>query len=210
MKRIPHVDEGIEGPERTEDYADHSERLAKATYGPFIKDMKRLNPSGRCLEVGAGPAVLTCWFAREFPNTMVTALDLSSDMVDVGRRKIVSNELNCRVDYQVGDVGDGETLGRLGTFDFVFSSMSMHHWNDPQAGLEHLLAAVKPGGMLYIGDLRRVWWLYYLPMNSGLFTSVRAAFLPKEIRAMLDNLKVSRYDIRRIQPYFFQSITVLK
>jgi 2-polyprenyl-3-methyl-5-hydroxy-6-metoxy-1,4-benzoquinol methylase len=210
MKRIPHVDESIKGPERAKEYAEHSERHAKVTYGPLIKDMKRLNPSGRCLEVGAGPAVLTCWFAREFPNTMVTALDLSSDMVDVGRSKIISNDLNCRVDYQVGDVGDGNTLGRLGGFDFVFSSMSMHHWINPQAGLEHLLAAVKPGGTLYIGDLRRVWWLYYLPINNGLFMSVRAAFLPREIKAMLDNLNVAKYDIRRIPPYFFQSITVYK
>lgn len=210
MKRIPHVDEAIEGPERAKEYAEHSERHAKITNGPLIKDMKRLNPSGRCLEVGAGPAILTCWFAREFPNTMVTALDLSSDMVDFGRSRIMSEGINCRVDYQVGDVGDAETLERLGTFDFVFSSMSMHHWKNPKASLEHLLAVVKPGGRLYIGDLRRVWWLYYLPVNNGLFKSIRAAFLPREIKDMLNGLPIAGLDIQCIPPYFFQSITVTK
>ena len=34
MKRIPHVDEGIEGPERAREYAEHSERHAQSNLRP--------------------------------------------------------------------------------------------------------------------------------------------------------------------------------
>ena len=205
MKRIPHAEQGINGDDRARDYGGHSEKLGSLMYGPFLKDLKRLNPKGRCLEVGAGPAVFTCMLARELPGIHITALDISPAMVDHGRIRIDREGLSRRIDYRVGDAENLGELCKQGEFDLVYSIMSMHHWEEARSGLAGMLAAVKFGGLVYIGDLRRVWWLYYLPLGAGLITSVRAAYLPSEIKTMARNLGTDGCTVRRLYPYFYQA-----
>ena len=208
FKRIPHVDEGIAGRDRTENYEDHAEKHAWIMYGAFIRDLKRLAPNGRCLEVGAGPAVMTCLLAEEIPGISITAVDISEDMAARARGRIERRGLTERVDYRVVDVGDAETLDQLGQFDLVYSTMSMHHWDSVEEGLANLLSAVGPDGILYIGDLLRSWWLYWVPSNNGLFTSLRAAYQPGEIKKILTDMGLDNFNIRRLPPYFYQAVTV--
>ena len=52
-------------------------------------------------------------------------------------------------------VGDAASLAFPdGSFDLVISTLSMHHWADPAAGLTEIGRVLRPGGRALIWDLR--------------------------------------------------------
>jgi ubiquinone/menaquinone biosynthesis C-methylase UbiE len=101
-------------------------------------------------------------------------------------------------------------MQELGTFDLVYSTFSMHHWEAPERSLHNLWRVLKKGGVLYIQDLKRVWWLYHLPIKGGFAESIRASFTPKEIRQILKRLGPQEYKIKTTFPFFAQSIIAWK
>jgi ubiquinone/menaquinone biosynthesis C-methylase UbiE len=42
-----------------------------------------------------------------------------------------------------------------GTQDFIVSTLSLHHWDEPQAAFKEIYRVLKPGGQMLIYDLRR-------------------------------------------------------
>ena len=71
------------------------------------------------------------------------------------------------------------------------------------------MPALADEGVLYIYDLRRVWWLYWVPASSGFLNSIRAAYMSRELREMLRDLRIERYEIRNVFP-FMQSVVIRK
>ena len=63
-------------------------------------------------------------------------------------------------------------------------------------------AIYQQGGVLFIYDMRRAWWLYWL------LEPVRASYLVREVRAMLQGLNI-KHEIRRQFP-FTQMVVVKK
>jgi 2-polyprenyl-3-methyl-5-hydroxy-6-metoxy-1,4-benzoquinol methylase len=207
-KRITHHEEGITGTEKAEEYAKAHEKHGRLIYGPFLKEMKTLNMSGRCLEVGAGPGLFTSLFAEENPGVHITVTDISPDMVDLAKKRTADKRIRDRLDFGLCDVKDDQSVERLGRFDMVYSIYSLHHWDNPERCILNLLRAVKDGGLLYMGDLKRVWWLYYMPFISGDIQQIRASYRPGEIRGMLERHDIERVEIRTLFPFFLQSVIV--
>lgn len=208
MKRIEHKDEGLSGIENAREYASIHEGHAKMMYGPFLKEIKALNPNGRCLEVGAGPAIMTCLLAEANPDIQITAFDISDDMATVAKERIEDRGLGDRIDYLVCDANKKEDVEKLGKFDLVYSIYSLHHWDDPKKCIENLYSAIKDDGILYIGDLKRVWWLYYLPVQNRDTEQIKAAYTSGEIKEMISGNGIARYKIRALFPFFLQSVVI--
>jgi len=83
----------------------------------------------------------------------------------------------------------------IGQFDLVYSNYSLHHWDDPETVIKNLIRAVAPRGALFIHDLKRVWWLYWLPSWGGFITSIKAAYTLSEIGDLLAGVGVERYEM---------------
>jgi SAM-dependent methyltransferase len=210
LNRREHTAEAIAGEGQVRRYAAAHRKQAGPMYDAFLADMRSLRPVGECLEVGAGTGSLTCLMAREHPGLAITAFDSSPPMVDLARKYVRDRGLDGRVRFLCADVNDDREMGRLGTFDLICSAYSLHHWREPRRALSNLWTALKDGGMLYILDLRRVWWLYLVPGNGGFLSSVRASYRPDEIEQIFDALGITRYRIRTSFPGFIQSITAWK
>jgi hypothetical protein len=75
--------------------------------------------------------------------------------------------------------------------------------------IDNLMACLTDYGVLYLYDLRRVWWLYWVPVHNGFFNSIRAAYVRGEIKEMLEGLRIECYDIKNEFP-FMQSIIIRK
>lgn len=188
-------------PGRAKRYAREAETWAGLMFGDFLKRIDALQISGRYLEIGPGPGVLAAMIARRRPDVSITGLDISPEMVEIARRGAAEKGLEDRVRFLVGDGGDESRLRELGEFDLVYSTYSMHHWKDAKQTVTALLGVLKKGGALLIHDFRPVWWLYYLPFNGGHWESLRASLKPSEIRAMLEELGVERYEVKNEFPF---------
>jgi hypothetical protein len=61
-------------------------------------------------------------------------------------------------------------------------------------------------GVLFIHDLRRVWWLYWVPSQSGFFRSIRGAYIREEVEEMLTGFSPETYDIKNEMPFLLSVI----
>ena len=210
FRRIEHKEEAISGAENVERYRKAHRGSKSIQFSSLIKEIVSLNISGKYLEVGAGPGALAVLIAREIKNVEITAIDLSPEMARFAKEYIGESGLNGRIRYLACDAADKKEIEKLGKFDLVYSSFSLHHWKDPETAIGNLMEAVKDDGVLYIYDLKRVWWLYLIPSKGGFISSIRASYLPNEMRHILDRLGLKKYETITHFPYFMQSIIVRK
>ena len=164
-----------------------------------------LDIKGKYLEIGAGPGILTTEIARIHPTVEITAVELSQDMATVGREYVADNGFGDRMKFVVGDAEDESLINSLGKFDLVYCTYTLHHWADAEKAIRNLTPALADGGVLYLYDLRRVWWLYWPPIRNGFFNSIRAAYTPAEVRSMLQRLDFEHFEIKNEFP-FMQSV----
>jgi SAM-dependent methyltransferase len=131
--------------------------LSRLLLGPLIEgiaaDIAAAAPAGaQVLEVGCGPGHLSIRLARHAFE--VTGLDLDPAMIDRARANAdrPGNSDQHRPSFVVGDVA---TLPFPdGSFDLVVSTLSMHHWADPTAGLGEIGRVLRPSGQALIWDFR--------------------------------------------------------
>ena len=209
-RRIEPKEEAVTGIDKVREYAEEHKKHARLMYRALLKDVKALDISGHYLEMGAGPGFLAVMIAEANPGIDITAVDISPDMLTVAEEYIEERKLQDRIRYVIADVSDEKAMDELGKFDLVYSAYSLHHWKDPERSISNLWNAVRDNGMLYIYDFRRVWWLYHLPLKGGFVDSVRAAYLPNEIGAILQKLGIDNYKIKILFPSFLQAIIAWK
>jgi len=210
MKRIPHTDKEVLADSGTaEDYFKMAERIGRFYLKRFLALLDTEVTGERFLEIGPGPGYQTGIIAQKYPNATITAIEPSPEMKEVGSNYIKKLQLNDRVSFENGVVEDSKLIGSKGPYDFIYSSFSLHHWRNPAAALHNLYDALNPGGKILIFDFDRHWLTYHLPMpKGGVIESVWAAYTPKELREMLNEIAIPDYQIRRHFPYL--SITVTK
>jgi 2-polyprenyl-3-methyl-5-hydroxy-6-metoxy-1,4-benzoquinol methylase len=208
--RAEQKEDDLWGKEKVHKYAEGHKKYAGLMYQGMVKRVGAIKSSGRFLEMGAGPGFLAVMMAQEYPDIAITAVDLSPDMAAVAKEYISENGLADRIDYVIGDVGDRELIQRLGKFDLVYATYSLHHWKDPENALLNLWNAVADDGALYIYDFRRSGLLCRLPFKGGLIDSMKAAFTPQEIKAVLKKIGTTKYTIESGFPGLMQSVIARK
>ncbi len=125
--------------------------------------------SGRVLDVGTGPGHLLVEIARQNPDLELTGCDLSRKMLEIAKQSIEPVATVCvdpastDIAPTTGETNPGVRLVRAdvqnlpfsdNTFDLVVSTLSIHHWHDPAAGIRECLRVTAPGGRCWIYDLR--------------------------------------------------------
>lgn len=178
-----HQEQAFSTREQAQHYAQHAGK-SMLKYQAFLQTLKELNIHGRYLDVGAGPGVLSAAVAHQHSDVTISALELEPEMAAIGREIIASQGLEDRVTYVEGNVMDASLIQGLGPFDLIYSTFSLHHFDDASCVLHILADALVDGGYLVLYDLRRAWWLYWIPSRRGFFQSVRAAYVTREIEQM--------------------------
>ena len=187
-------------------YARAAEK-SMTRYRAFFKEISQLGIKGRYLEIGAGPGILAATIARDNPGVQITGVDLSPDMVSIAGEYIRNKGLQDRIQFVLGDAEDEDFINTLGRFDLIYSTYTLHHWKEPGKAIRNLTCAFADTGVLYLYDLRRVWWLYWIPVRNGFFNSIRAAYIAEEIHGMFQELGIDKYEIKKVFP-FMHSIIV--
>ncbi len=154
-------------------YEKGAEIFSFLLYRHAIRDLKSLGIKGRYLDAGCGPGILTVKISKLL-GVEVLGVDVSRDMIELARKR--AEKEGAKAKFLVGDV----EKDYFGEFDVVFSTFSLHHWNNPEKGLKNLWKMVKPGGFLYILDARAgVFFKHGLTFEEfkELFSDLRGADL---------------------------------
>jgi SAM-dependent methyltransferase len=131
-----------------------SRLLLGQLYRRIAADVAAVAPDGaRVLEVGCGPGHLSVQLAGQH-RLQVTGLDLDPAMIARAQANTdrAANRGGRRPSFLIGDVAALTFPDR--SFDLVVSTLSMHHWADPTAGLAEIGRVLRPGARALIWDFR--------------------------------------------------------
>src|SRR5215204_5614048 len=145
-------------------YKAMSRLMLGSLFGPIAADVAAVAPDGaRVLEVGCGPGQLSIRLSREY-GLDVTGLDLDPAMIERARANAdrAGDGDERRPSFLVGDVAS--IPFSEGSFDLVVSTLSMHHWTNPTAGLAEIDRVLRPGARALVWDFRQG----YLPFHARL------------------------------------------
>jgi ubiquinone/menaquinone biosynthesis C-methylase UbiE len=106
---------------------------------------RQLPPAGsRALDLGCGTGRHAVLLAGRLGH--VDAIDLSAAMIKIA----CSRRPRPNISYGQADLL--ETAG-AGSYDFVFSAMTLHHVPDLRAALSHIRSLLAPGGRVALADV---------------------------------------------------------
>jgi ubiquinone/menaquinone biosynthesis C-methylase UbiE len=205
-----HQSEYFSDPVKIKEYADYVERSSNSRFLAFISKLKKLEIPGSYLEVGSGSGKLARLLVTELPDIKITCLDASDELNKIASDLTRKANLDKNISYINGDIANPGFLEGLGKFNVIYSTFSLHHWQDPVTTFRHMNGLLNDTGIIVILDLKRVWWLYRISSQSGFFKSIRASYTINETRNILRKAEIRKFEIRTIFPFFMQMITIWK
>ncbi len=183
----------------------------------------------RILDMATGTGDLAIAMARRIRGCTVCGADLSPEMLEEARRKIVRRGLDERITLTECDA---EHIGlQAGSVDAATIGFGIRNFEHPERGLAELFRTIKSGGHLVILEFsnprcRLVGWLYrfyshrLLPIIGGAVSHNRAAYeylpdsvdkfpAPEEFMRMLEAAGFTEVN-RRPQSFGIAQIYIAK
>lgn len=103
------------------------------------------------LDVGCGTGRLLRTAAKRWLQAHLLGVDPAEGMIAQARR------LTPGADFQVSPV---ETLSITGgTVDLALTTVSFHHWQDQQRGIQRVASTLRPGGIFVLTDIVAPLWI---------------------------------------------------
>jgi ubiquinone/menaquinone biosynthesis C-methylase UbiE len=201
--RTQETDHGIQGVFNVEIYDQMQRRFRDRGWIETKEILKSGIVRGRVLEIGPGPGYLGLEWLKQTEGTTLKGLEISTDMIAVAERNARAYGLSGRVEYRRGSGAAIPFADQ--TFDGAFTNGSLHEWSEPGSTFNEAWRVLKPGGILFVSDLRRdlFWgakwflWLVTKPkeIRPGLATSLKAAYTPGELADLLEKTRWKNYEI---------------
>lgn len=112
------------------------------------KAVKALAGSEKLLDLATGTADLAIETIRQDKAAVVTGMDISTQMMAIGRRKVGQAGYSDRISLVEGSALDIPCPD--GAFDTVTSAYGVRNFSDLDKGLSEMYRVLKPGGQLMI------------------------------------------------------------
>lgn len=151
----------------------------------------RAQGAGRVLDAATGTGDLAILMARKCSEMRVDGIDLSENMLAIGRTKIERAGVQDRVALIQGDA---EAIDAPDSYDAVTAAFGVRNFADIPAGLAEFHRVLRPGGKAYVLEFGRpkrglFGWLYrfyfhgVLPVIGRLVSRDREAYsyLPRSV-----------------------------
>ncbi|MGC9472395.1 MAG: class I SAM-dependent methyltransferase [Bacteroidales bacterium] len=144
----------------------HKNILTKLGHAYASRLSARGFEQGKILDAGCGSGDMALALAEKLPRCEIIGTDLSEPLLEYARAEAENRRLHTRVKFLKADVL--ALPFENNSFDVVFS-INMVHWvGNPISMLQETERVLKPGGHLYIKDLRRSWlWLFEKEIRSS-------------------------------------------
>ncbi|MGD0165971.1 MAG: methyltransferase domain-containing protein [Gaiellaceae bacterium] len=116
----------------------------------FVVDSLAAQSDDRILEVGCGSGAASAIAVSRADNGFVAAVDPSAVMVAQTRRRLRAAIKAGRA--EVVEAPAEHLPFEDNSFDATFALFTLHHWFDPEQGLNELRRVLRPGGRLVIAE----------------------------------------------------------
>lgn len=143
--------EGIPWPGTIFYNAISSTRFFQRHYDLMAKDIVNYCEKGSLLDIGTGTGWLLLKLHKESPKMRLVGIDVSSSMVTQAKRNMVGAGLADLIDIRLGNASDIPFPNEC--FDIVVSTGSIHHWKEPEDGLNEVYRVLKERGYALMYDL---------------------------------------------------------
>lgn len=202
-KREPETEEGIQDEITVSVYDKMQRKMRDDGHLPVDAIIESGIRTGTTLEIGPGPGYLGLEWLKSTIGTTLTGIEISPAMISCAEKNAADYNLSPRARYMEGNAiampFDDEF------FDGVFSSGSLHEWEDPVQVFDEVHRVLKNHGRFCITDLRRdlspeIYRYMYescepREISPGFETSVKAAYTGKEIKAILESSKIKGWHV---------------
>jgi demethylmenaquinone methyltransferase/2-methoxy-6-polyprenyl-1,4-benzoquinol methylase len=112
-----------------------------------IRELKKATPQN-ILDVATGTADMALMAYKILQPQKITGIDISDQMLELGKKKIEKEGLKNFIELQHGD---SETIKFAeNTFDAVMVAFGVRNFENLENGLAEMLRVLKPGGQLVI------------------------------------------------------------
>jgi ubiquinone/menaquinone biosynthesis C-methylase UbiE len=217
-KRIASI-EGIDSPDVAKAFEKMTNILPfKLLRRRIITELKNYDLKGRLVDIGCGSGNLIVQIAKNFEDVDLLGHDIPNEVLEFAKKRATIHKVNGRVKFGTGNVENIPLLDN--SVDFIISTLSLHHWNDPIKALKELIRILKKDGLLIIFDFRRDSRKFFYGLitfatkivapkalkeiNEPL-SSINASYTVKEVREML-----SQIEDLNIKPYLAWMFIVIK
>lgn len=156
-----------------------------------IRSLKEVEPK-QILDVATGTADLAIAALRLNPEK-VTGVDLSAQMLEVGKVKIAAKKLTDKIELVKGDSEHLQFAGS--TFDAVTVAFGVRNFEHLQQGIDEMYRVLRPGGKIAVLEFstpktfpfKQIYDLYFkyvLPVWGGWISKNKSAYtyLPESVK----------------------------
>ena len=143
--------EGIPWPASVFYNALSSSTIFMKHYELAAEDILSHCSQGTLLDIGTGPARLLLKLHQQSPGMRLVGIDSSAAMITQAKQNVAEAGLSEFIEVKEGSAGQIPFPDR--TFDIVVSTVSMHHWKQPEACLNEIYRVLKDNSYALIYDI---------------------------------------------------------
>ena len=147
--------------------------------------LKKLEPK-TVLDMATGTADMAILACRLLDSDKITGLDLSAEMLELGRKKVEKEGLANKIELVKGD---GEAISFPdNSFDAVMVAFGVRNFENLENGLREMLRVLKPDGKLVILEFSKPNWGF-----KNLYNVYMGIVAPEVARWFRQNKDAYRY-----------------
>jgi ubiquinone/menaquinone biosynthesis C-methylase UbiE len=143
--------EGIPWPGSVIYNALSSSAIFMKHYELAAEDILSHCSQGTLLDIGTGPARLLLKLHKQSPGMRLVGIDSSAAMVTQAKQNVAEAGLSEFIEVKEGSANHIPFPDQ--SFDIVVSTVSMHHWKQPEACLNEIYRVLKDNSYALIYDI---------------------------------------------------------